>query len=178
MFNFPSVSQVCSTSACRPTVYVVARSTYIVMAGRCVFSPGDPSSITHVSYTQFATHITFYFNNVCILQGKKLSIYATVVFSTQEQQGLWENHPHHISLNPIIMVAQCDATAAWLWRESANTTLAVASLEGGGQGWSGRILFNYVNQLRIKLISKLNVLFIFLIYCLLVATKTMHNTPP
>jgi hypothetical protein len=43
----------------------------------------------------------------------------------------------------------------------ANTTLAVASLEGGGQGWGGRILFNYVNQPRKKLISKLNILFYF-----------------
>jgi hypothetical protein len=30
--------------------------------------------------------------------------------------------------------------------ESANTTLAVASSEGGGQGWGGRILVNYVNR--------------------------------
>jgi hypothetical protein len=45
--------------------------------------------------------------------------------------------------------------------KSANT-LAVASLEGGdGQGRGGRILFNYVNQPRKKLISKLNVLFYF-----------------
>ncbi len=35
-----------------------------------------------LSYTQFATHVAFYFNNFCILQGKKLSIYATIVFST------------------------------------------------------------------------------------------------
>jgi hypothetical protein len=56
----------------------VATSVSVMM---CFFL-GDPSSITHVSYTQFATHITFYFNNFCILQGKKLSIYATIVFFT------------------------------------------------------------------------------------------------
>jgi hypothetical protein len=45
--------------------------------------------------------------------------------------------------------------------ESANT-LAVVSLEGGGgQGRGGRILFNYVNQPRKKLISKLNIFFFF-----------------
>jgi hypothetical protein len=38
---------------------------------------------------------------------------------------------------------------------------AVASLEGGGQGRGGRILFNYVNQPRKKLIIKLNILFYF-----------------
>ncbi len=35
MFNFPSVSKVCFTLTCRPTVYVVARSTYIVTAEHC-----------------------------------------------------------------------------------------------------------------------------------------------
>ncbi len=49
---------------------------------RCIIFLGDPFSITHVSYTQFATQVTFYFNNFCILQGKKLSIYPTIVFST------------------------------------------------------------------------------------------------
>ncbi len=29
---------------------------------------------------QFAIHVTFYFNNFCISQGKKLSIYATAFF--------------------------------------------------------------------------------------------------
>jgi hypothetical protein len=29
--------EVCSTSTCRPTVYVIAYSTYIVMAGYCNF---------------------------------------------------------------------------------------------------------------------------------------------
>jgi hypothetical protein len=48
--------------------------------------------------------------------------------------------------------------------ESANT-LAVASSEGGGgQGRGGRILFNYENQPRKKLISKLNALFYFIEY--------------
>jgi hypothetical protein len=74
---------------------------------------------------------------------------------------LWENHPHQTSLNLITMVMPCDATVAWLYGKSANT-LAVASSEGGGgQGRGRRILFNYVNQPRKKLISKLNVLFYF-----------------
>ncbi len=38
--------------------------------------------------------------------------------------------------------------------ELANT-LAVASLEGGGRGRGARVLFNYVNRQRKKLISKL-----------------------
>jgi hypothetical protein len=51
-----------------------------------LFSWVTPSvSLTYhtLSYTQFATQQeTFYLNNFCILQGKKLSIYATVIFST------------------------------------------------------------------------------------------------
>ncbi len=50
------------------------------------FSWVTPSvSLTYhtLLYTQLAAqHVIFYFNNFCILQGKKLSTYATVVFST------------------------------------------------------------------------------------------------
>jgi hypothetical protein len=58
--------------------------------------------------------------------------------------------------------------------ESANT-LAVASLDGGGQGRGKRILCNYVNWQRNMFFSKLNVLFyLFDLYCLLIAAKTME----
>ncbi len=50
--------------------------------------------------------------------------------------------------------------------KSANTTLAVASLEGGGQGWGRRILFNYVNQLRKKLRENLqNAAYPEIVFC-------------
>jgi hypothetical protein len=62
--------------------HIKEKATMDDSLNRCVFFLGDPSIITHVSYTQFATHVTFYFNNFCISQGKKLSIYATVIFST------------------------------------------------------------------------------------------------
>jgi hypothetical protein len=58
-----------------------------------VFFLGDPSNITHVSYTQFATHITFYLNNFCILQGKTLSIYATV-FILHRNSRIYGKNPH------------------------------------------------------------------------------------
>jgi hypothetical protein len=68
------------------------------------------------------------------------------------------------------MVVPCAATVAWLWRISQYPHGSIF-----GRGWwprAGReILFNYVNQPRKKLISKLNVLFHFFQYRLKWAKK-------
>jgi hypothetical protein len=85
--------------------------------GRCIIFLVDPSSIMQVSNTQFATHVTFYFNYICIFRVKN-SLSTPPLFVYIGIVGFKKNHPHQIFLNPITMVVPCDATAAGLWQIS------------------------------------------------------------
>ncbi len=64
------------------------------------------------------------------------------------------------------------------WQLLRANILVVPSLWWVDRGRCQRFLVKYVNQQRKKLIGKLNALFYILIYCLLIAAETMHNSPP
>jgi hypothetical protein len=85
-----------------------------------------------LSYIQLATHVTFYLNNFCISQGKKLSIYATLFFPHRNSRiyGKTTHIKHPETPSPCWCHVMLQRHG---YGESANTLTEASSEEGGGQ---------------------------------------------